>query len=57
MKMVLSFKYLVMTIDCDFKCSEHVQNINKMRRLTNLLNKIRFLNKSVITFIIHDTII
>lgn len=48
-KMVLSFKYLGVTINFDLKWSEHIQNINnKMRSLSVLFYKIRFLDKSTI---------
>lgn len=48
-KMVLSFKYLGVTMDYNLKWSEHINNIkNKMRSLTVLFYKIRFLDKSII---------
>jgi hypothetical protein len=40
-KMVLSFKYLGITIDFNLKWSEHIQSIkNKIRSLTALFYKI-----------------
>jgi hypothetical protein len=45
-KMVLSFKYLGITIDFNLKWLEYIQSIkNKIWSLTALFYKIRFLNK------------
>jgi len=48
-KMVFSFKYLRVTMDFNLKWSEQIHNIkNKIRSLTVLFYKIRFLDKSFI---------
>lgn len=46
MELVLSFKYLVVTMDLKLKWSDHLHIVkNKMRRLATLFYKIRFLKK------------
>lgn len=49
LKMVQQFKYLGVIMDQELKWSEHIKFIkNKIRRLTSLFYKIRFLKESVV---------